>query len=316
MIKTLRSQSLAIAYMDEGPADAPVALLLHGWPDDAHGMAPIAMRMRRQGYRTVVPWLRGFGPTRFLFDHIIRDGRGVALAQDAIDLLDGLNITRCVVIGHDWGARAGYHLAAIAPKRLRALVTLGLGYSPNGRFETPGFAQARLWWYQWLMTTEGGSAKVREDPVGFARMQWETWSPGGWFSEADFAQTAESFLNPDWPAITLHGYRSRWQAEPVDPHYAKTQQRIEATDSLGVPTLMIVGREDGADLPERSEGKDECFTSGLRRIVLDGVGHFPAREAPDAVAEAINTFLSTFGARRSTGQVRPPREKARPAREK
>jgi len=289
-MKTQATELLQIAYLDSGPASAPVALMLHGWPDDPRGLTALAALLRAQGYRTVIPWLRGFGPTRFLAAETCRDGRGVALAQDAIDLLDGLRIDQCVVIGHDWGARAGYHLAALVPERVTALVTLGLGYAPNGRFQTPAFAQSRLWWYQWFMTTEGGANKVRKDPIGFARIQWETWSPNGWFEAAEFDRTAKSFENPDWVSITLHGYRSRWQQERVDPRYAEAQRRIESTAALNVPTLMVVGREDRADYAEESQGSMSCFPGGYRHRVLDAVGHFPAREAPERVAAEIDAF--------------------------
>lgn len=296
-MKHWTSDVLDIAYLDEGPADAPVALMLHGWPDDPTGLEALAGQLRAQGYRTVRPWLRGFGPTRFRSPDTLRDGRGVALAQDAIDLLDGLGIERCVVVGHDWGARAAYHLAALIPGRLDALVALSVGYAARGAFEVPDFAQARRWWYQWLMTTEGGAAKVREDPIGFARIQWDHWAPPGWFTEAEFARAAQSFRNPDWSAITLHGYRSRWQPEPTDPRYAGAQRRIEATTELNVPTLLVVGAQDGVDPPDQTEGLEKYFPAGYGRAVLDGVGHFPAREAPEAVAAAFRDFMAEHSPR-------------------
>jgi pimeloyl-ACP methyl ester carboxylesterase len=288
-MKTVKTDLLEIAYFDDGPADGWPVLLLHGWPDDAYGMKPVADYLNTRGFRAIVPWLRGFGPTRFRSHRTIRDGRSVALAQDAIDLLDALGIERCGVVGHDWGARAGYNLAALVPHRLIGLLTLGLTYTPNGKFEMPAFDQARLWWYQWLMTTEGGAQKVREDPVGFARMQWETWSPAGWFQEADFAQTAESFRNPDWVAITLHGYRSRWKEEPVDPRYDAQQATIERTSQLAVTTLMLMGCEDRADIAEDRLKRPRVHNP--RYETLEGVGHFPAREDTDNVANLAQNFL-------------------------
>lgn len=293
-IRTLATDVLDIGYLDSGEGDLPVALLLHGWPDDAHGMSPIAERLQARGFRTIVPWLRSFGPTRFREAETMRDGRAVAMAQDAIDLLDGLGVEGCLVVGHDWGARIGYALAALVPQRLQALVALGFGYSPNGKFKTPDFKQSRLWWYQWFMTTDGGAEKVRQDPVGFARIQWKTWSPEGWFTDGDFDRTAESFHNPDWPAITLHDYRSRWTEEPVDPRYAGLQAKIEATAAVEVPTMMIVGQEDRADYPEESAGREAFFPAGYARHVLEGVGHFPAREAPDEIGRLIADFLSDY----------------------
>jgi len=291
-MKRLTTDLLEITYRDEGHERGRIALLLHGWPDDPGGLSRLAENLHRQGYRTITPWLRGFGPTTFRHETTVRDGRGVALAEDAIALMDALDFDRFVVIGHDWGGRAGYHLAALYPARLTCLVTLGIGYSPFGRFDVPAFDQAQLWWYQWLMTTEGGAQAVRDDPVGFARRQWETWSPEGWFSEADFLDTARSFENPDWPAITLHAYRSRWRPELVDIRYDEAQTRIEATGALQVPTLMVIGEEDRADYPESSAGAERWFPLGLRRVILPGVGHFPAREAPEAVAQEIQGFAS------------------------
>jgi pimeloyl-ACP methyl ester carboxylesterase len=282
-MKTVQTELLDIAYFDDGPPDGDPVLLLHGWPDDAHGMLPLAQLLHAYGYRTIVPFMRGFGPTRFLHETTFRDGRGVALAQDAVDLLDALGIDRFFAIGHDWGARAGYHLAAIAPDRLRGLVTLGLAYAPGGVFAVPDFKQSRLWWYQWFMTTNGGVEKVYEDPRAFARILWDTWSPIDWYEDADFAKTAESFRNPDWLAITLHAYRSRWQQEPVDPRYRKAQTEIERMTRLAVKTVLIFGYDDNADTPP--DFRNRVFDDNYHYKVLPGMGHFLAREAPDQVRD-------------------------------
>lgn len=283
---------LEIASESGGPADGSPVLLLHGWPDDATAWHDVTPTLEAAGYRWVAPWLRGFGSTRFLSDETPRDGSGVALAQDALDLADALGWSRFAVVGHDWGGRAAYLMAALAPERVASITTLAIGYAPRGRFAVPSFAQSRLWWYQWFMTTEGGAAAVREDPIGFARLQWETWGPTGWFDEAAFGEVAESFRNPDWAAVTLHGYRSRWQAEPLDPRYGSLRDRIDATEILGVPALMIQGGADACDPANGSEDQQRYFTSGYRRLVLPDVGHFPAREAPVAVAEAVLAHLA------------------------
>ncbi|MEO7202197.1 MAG: alpha/beta hydrolase, partial [Candidatus Tumulicola sp.] len=240
-------------------------------------------------------FLRGFGPSRFLHQKTFRDGRGVALAQDAIHLLDLLAIQRCTVVGHDWGARAAYNLAAIAPHRLRAVIGLGLQYSPNGKFEISGFEQARLWWYQWFMTTDKGAERVRQDPAGFARMQWETWSPAGWFDEEDFSKTADSFFNSDWLAITLHAYRSRWKSEAVDARYDRQQSKIEQTGEIAVPLMTIVGSKDGADVVHEVDDREEYTKHNYELMVLEGIGHFPAREAPEIVAPLVHSFLKRRG---------------------
>jgi pimeloyl-ACP methyl ester carboxylesterase len=283
---------LEIAFLQAGEGLDKVALLLHGWPDDATTWLSVAERLSRAGIRTIMPWLRGFGQTRFLSASTCRDGRTEALAQDALDLMDALKVKRFSVIGHDWGARTAYALAAIAPERLETVTALSLGYSPRGAFPVPPFEQSRAWWYQWFMSVDRGADAVAEDPKGFARIQWETWSPQGWFDEAAFEAVARSFENPDWLAITLSSYRGRWREEPRDPRYDVLRQKIAATERLNVPTLMIQGAADGTVLAKSTEDKDRYFTGGYRRLVLDEIGHFPTREAPDAVADAILEHLS------------------------
>lgn len=170
------------------------------------------------------------------------------------------------------------------------IAALAIGYAPNGRFVTPGFQQARRWWYQWYMNHEGGAEKVHADPVGFARIQWDSWSPKGWYNETAFARTAESFRNPDWAAITLHGYRSRWLPEPVDPRYDRVAKAIAGTARLRVPTLMVQGAEDGCDPPAESAGDAAWFDGRYERVVLPGIGHFPAREAATRTLDALLKF--------------------------
>jgi pimeloyl-ACP methyl ester carboxylesterase len=289
---TIRTKLLDITYEDGGPADGPPVLLLHGWPDAPRSWAGVAQHLQAAGWRTIIPYLRGTAPTQFLDPTTPRVGSGVALAQDAIDLLDTLHLDRVAVVGHDWGARTAYTLAALFPERITAIAALALAYQPRGEFTLPGFAQARLFWYQWFQCTEAGAAAVREDPAGFARIQWDTWSPPGWFGEAEFATTAAHFGEPDWAAITLNAYRSRWlPGEATDPRYDALQQRLHNTEHLAVPTLMLQGAVDTCDSPSESEGLDPYFTEGYQRLVIEGVGHFPHREAPAQVAHAVLTHL-------------------------
>jgi len=285
---------LEIAYETGGPHDGPSVLLLHGWPDDVRGWRGIIPRLEQAGFRWIAPWLRGCGPTRFLADDTIRDGSAVALAQDAIDLMDHLRCAKFSVVGHDWGARVAYTLAALFPERLSSITTLALSYSPGGRFPTPSFEQSRRWWYQWFMTTDRGAEAVRGDPKGFSRVQWNTWSPSGWFDDAEFDATARSFENRDWTDITLNAYRSRWKAEPADERYAALRMRLAAVETLGTPALMIQGGADMCDPPSESDGQERYFTGGYRRTLLDGVGHFPAREAPNEVAREVLPHLKRF----------------------
>ncbi len=282
---------LDVAFECGGPESGPRVLLLHGWPDDVGGWGKITPALERAGVRWVAPWLRGFGATRFHSVDSLRDGSGVALAQDAFDVADALGWDAFAVIGHDWGGRAAYIMAALQPERLTAIGALAIGYAPRGRFAIPSFAQSRRWWYQWFMTVDGGAEAVRRDPIGFARIQWEGWSPPGWFSDREFEATADSFRNPDWVAITLHGYRSRWRQEVLDERYQPQREVVAATEKLSTPTLMIQGAEDRCDPPGESTDDSRYFTGGYRRVVVEGVGHFPAREAADRVAEEIVAHL-------------------------
>jgi pimeloyl-ACP methyl ester carboxylesterase len=286
------TELLDIGYESGGPQDGPAVLLLHGWPDDVRGWRGIVPALEQAGFRWAAPWLRGFGPTRFLSPDTVRDGSEVALAQDAIDLVDRLGWQRFSIVGHDWGARVAYTLAALCPERLPALVALALGYAPRGQFPTPRFEQSRRWWYQWFMTTERGAEAVRADPKGFARVQWDTWSPPGWFDETEFAATAASFDNADWSDITLHAYRSRWKPELSDARYTALRARLQSIATLNTPTLMIQGGADECDPPSESADQPRYFTGSYRRIVLDNIGHFPAREAPALVAREVVSHLT------------------------
>ncbi len=298
MPTTVRTEVLDISVEVTGPADGPPVVLLHGWPDAARGWRGVQVGLNEQGWRTIVPDLRGSGATRFRDAGTPRDGQAVALAQDALDLADTLGLGRIAVVGHDWGARAAYTLAALAPRRLTAIAALALAYQPRGSFTMPDFEQARAFWYQWLMFVDAGARAVREDPVGFARIQWDTWSPPGWFDDDEFAATAPAFTHPDWAAITLNAYRARFHAnEPRDPRYDDLRRRLAEVERIGVPTLMIQGGDDRCDEPAASADQAACFTGGYRRVVLDGVGHFPHREATAAVANLVADHLSVADGR-------------------
>jgi pimeloyl-ACP methyl ester carboxylesterase len=295
-LKTVLTKVLKIAYEEDGPPDGRPVVLLHGWPDAPRGWNAVAARLHANGWRTVVPYLRGSGPTRFLSSETPRVGSGIAMTQDAIDLADALRLDRFPVVGHDWGARIAYTLAACFPERITSIAALALAFQPGGRFTIPAFDQARRFWYQWFMCVDGGAAEIEADPVAFAQIQWETWSPAGWFDEREFAETARSFTNPDWPAITLNAYRSRWrEGEARDPAYDPLQQRLSEIETLSTPTLMIQGAADFCDAPSESEGLEAHFTGKYKRLLIDGVGHFPHREAPETAAEAILQHLRLHG---------------------
>jgi pimeloyl-ACP methyl ester carboxylesterase len=297
-MRTVSTELLEIAFEEDSPEEGSPVFLLHGWPDAPCGWDGVARGLRMAGWRTIVPYLRGSGETRFRNRDTPRVGAAVALAQDAIDLADKLGVERFAVVGHDWGARVAYVLAALFPERITALAALALGYQPRGLFKVPGFEQSRRFWYQWFLCLDGGVERVHEDAVGFARIQWETWSPQGWFNEAEFAETAKSFRNSDWVQITRNAYRSRWcEGEAWDSRYDAVQKRLGEIEVISRPTLMIQGAADLCDAPSESEGQDGYFTGGYERLLLEGVGHFPHREATNAVTDAVIRHLSQHGRR-------------------
>jgi pimeloyl-ACP methyl ester carboxylesterase len=297
-VELIETPILEIELDESGPSNGRPVLLLHGWPDSPRGWRPVASRLHERGWRTIAPTLRGTGSTRFRSPDTPRDGRGVALVADAIDLLDALELERVPIVGHDWGARAAYVLAAVAPQRVTAIAALALPYQPRGTFTIPPFGQARAFWYQWLMCVDAGARAVAADPIAFARIQWDTWSPPGWFDDDEFDATARSFTNPDWVAITLNAYRSRFlPGEARDPRYEPMARRLADVDQIATPTLMIQGADDRCDEPSGSVNQEQFFTGGYRRVLVDGVGHFPHREAPDEIARIIDGHLQATAAR-------------------
>lgn len=295
-LNSVRTSVLEIAFEDDGPRDGASVMLLHGWPDAPRGWNAVAKELQAAGYRTIIPYLRGLPPTRFLSEATPRFAAAVALAQDAIDLADALGLNRFAVVGHDWGARAAYTIAALFPQRLSAVAALSLGYQPRGIFKVPDFEQSKRFWYQWLLCIDGGVEAVKKDPIGFARIQWDTWSPSGWFDENEFAATSAGFSHPDWVEITLNAYRSRWvPGEQVDSHYDLLQQRLGEVERLSTPTLMIQGGSDYCDDPKESEGLEKFFSVRYDRLLLEGIGHFPHRERPMEVAEAVMCLLRDAG---------------------
>jgi pimeloyl-ACP methyl ester carboxylesterase len=284
----VETEVLQIEVQVDGPLNGRPVLLLHGWPDAPRGWRVMAEALQDAGYLTIIPALRGTGGTRFLSPETPRDAQPSALAQDAVDLMDALGVESAAVLGHDWGARAAYTMAALYPHRVSAIAALALAYQPRGVFTLPSFSQARAFWYQWFLCLDQGAAAVSREPIAFARMQWETWSPPGWYDGAEFAATAESFRNPDWVPVTLNAYRSRYLAgEARDARYDLLAMRLSEIEILSVPALMVQGAEDYCDQPASSDGLDQYFSRGYRRDVIEGIGHFPHREAPGLVAESV-----------------------------
>lgn len=292
-MKTIRTDVLEIAYLDGGPTEGKPLLFLHGWPESPVGFEQLSVRFHEAGFRTFAPFLRGFGTTRFLSSNTPRVAIPAALAQDAIDLMDRLGIDHCSVIGHDWGARTGYALAVLEPQRIDTLCAMAVAFHPRFAFQPPSYEQSRRFWYQFFMCSDKGRDRVTEDPIGFSRYQWETWGPEGWFSEEEFTNTAHAWNNADYAAITLNSYRSRWLVNELeDPHYREVQSKLNKAERIDVPTIMIQGGSDFCDPPSESTGLEQYFTQSYERLVIPGVGHFPHREAPDVVADAILTRLT------------------------
>jgi pimeloyl-ACP methyl ester carboxylesterase len=232
--------------------------------------------------------MRGCGSSVFLDPDTPRSGQTTALAQDAIDLLDHLGIAKVTLVGHDWGARAGYLVAALWPERVEKLVVASVGYETGIK---PGdqipVEQIHAYWYQWFFHSERGHEALKNNRRAFCHYIWHAWSPTMQFSEADFMRTAQSWDNPDWVDVVLHSYCFRWGAAPPDPRYAALEKQLEPQPKISVPTILLHGELDGASLVTSSEGREQYFSGPYERRVLAGVGHYVPREAPSALVDAI-----------------------------
>jgi pimeloyl-ACP methyl ester carboxylesterase len=285
-VQTVKTSKLEISFTEAGPSNGPVLLLLHGWPDDATTWDEVSPQLNAAGLRTLAPMLRGFGSTQFLPPSTQRSGNTAILALDALEMLDALAIEHCWVAGHDWGSNIAEMLAVGWPERIGRIAMLSTP-SRLGGLKTSPFWHARLQWYHWFQATKRGADAVRRDPKGFARIMWETWSPMGWFEDATFERVAQSFANPDWVDITLHSYQSRWDEAMPDPDSKWLDDKVKATPTLGIPSIYIQGEHDGVNPPATTESMADKYIGDFRRVVLDGVGHFPTREAPEQVASLL-----------------------------
>ena len=208
------------------------------------------------------------------------------LALDAIALMDALGIERFSVAGHDWGSNAAEALAVGWPKRVERLAMLSTPPRLGG-IPTPPFEQCQRQWYHWFQATDRGAEAVRADPKGFAHIMWLNWSPPGWFDEATFARTSQAWENPDWVDVTLHSYRARWDEAKPDPRSRRLEAKVKKTKVLSLPTLYVQGEVDGVNPPSASASTPEKFSGAFEFVQLPGVGHFPTREAPEALAEHL-----------------------------
>lgn len=285
----VRTQVLDIAYLEAGPADGPPAILLHGYPDDPLAYAAVAPILAARGFRVLMPWLRGYGETRFRDAATPRSGQQAALGADLRDFMDALAIPRAILGGYDWGGRAACVVAALWPERVTGLVS-AMGYNIQniaaaGRPAPP--EQELRYWYQWYFQTERGRAGLAAHRAALARMLWRMWSPDWAFSEAEFAATAPSFDNPDHVAVVIQSYRHRYGAAPGDPAYDALEARLAALPPIAAPAVVLHGASDGVTPAADPDAEAARFPLLRRRAVLARVGHFVPREAPEVFALAV-----------------------------
>ena len=294
---TVRTPTLEIAYQESGPRNGQPVILLHGWPSDVHDWDGVAPPLAAARCRVLVPWLRGFGPTRFLDPDASRSGQQGAMGTDLRDFMDALHIDRALLAGYDWGGRAACVVAALWPERVRGLVTIN-GYAIQNipRAGTPAdAAQEHRFWYQWYFHTERGRAGLARNRRDIARLLWAQWSPNWHFDEATFEAAALSFDNPDFVEVTIHSYRHRYGNAPGAPEYSDIEQRLAAQPLIPVPTVVLHGICDGVGPPEQSEKHSRFFSGPYDRKTIPVAGHFLSRETPEAVVEAV---LALTGRRR------------------
>lgn len=280
---------LNVGYVDIGPKNGQPVILLHGWPYDAHSFADVAPELARQGYRVIVPDLRGFGTTRFISADTPRNGQPSALAKDVVDLMDKLNIKQAVLAGYDWGARTADIVAALWPERVKALVSVS-GYLISsqqiGEKPLPPKAEQQ-WWYQFYFATPRGAAGYAQNTHDFAKLIWQQASPGWKFSDATFDVSAKSLENPDHVAVTLSNYRWRQGLEKGEAKYHVYEQKLAALPAISVPTITIEGDENGAPHPDPKAYASK-FTGKYQHLTFTGhIGHNPPQEAPQEFAKAV-----------------------------
>jgi pimeloyl-ACP methyl ester carboxylesterase len=284
-IKHVRTATLAIAYEESGEG-APV-ILLHGFPYDPRAFDEMLPLL--SGCRVIVPYLRGYGPTRFLSNDTMRSGEQAALGNDLNEMIQALGLTNTVLAGYDWGGRAACIVAALWPERVRGLVTCG-GYNMHdvaGSAKPASAEQEHRYWYQYYFHTERGRAGLTENRRGIAKLLWKLWSPNWKFDDATFERTAGSFDNPDFVDVVIHSYRVRYGYVPGDPALAAIERRLAAKPLIGVPAITLQGEAPGTTPPETSAGHARFFTGPYARRTIPLVGHNVPQEAPRETARAV-----------------------------
>jgi pimeloyl-ACP methyl ester carboxylesterase len=293
--RTVQTAVLEIAYEESGPAQGFPIILLHGFPDDVRAWDGVAPPLVKAGHRVLVPYLRGYGPTRFRDAAAPRMAEQAAIGQDLVDFADALGLTQFAVSGYDWGGRAAAIAAALHPDRVRAAVLIGGSTIQNTVAPSPpGAPEAeRALWYQWYFNTERGRAGLEANRRGICRLLWETWSPTWHFTDETFNRTAVSFDNLDFVSVVIHSYRHRIRNAPGEPRFLEVEKKLAERPKIQVPSITLYGADDtlGRPAPEASPAERASFANLVARRVIAGAGHFMPREKPDAVSGALLELL-------------------------
>jgi pimeloyl-ACP methyl ester carboxylesterase len=288
-LKQIDAGVLSVGYAEAGPADGPPVILLHGWPYDIHSYVDVAPLLASAGYHVIVPYLRGYGSTRFLSSETVRNGQPSALAVDITALMDALKIEKATIAGYDWGARTANIIAALWPERCKAMVSVSgylIGSQEAGKMPLPPKAELQ-WWYQYYFATERGRLGYDKYRHDFAKLIWQIASPKWDFDDATFDRSAVAFDNPDHVAIAVHNYRWRLGLAEGEPKYDDLEKRLAAAPVIAVPTITLEGDANGAPHPEPSSYAKMFSEKYSHRTIKGGIGHNLPQEAPQAFADAV-----------------------------
>lgn len=288
-LRRIEAGVLEVAYHESGPADGPPVLLMHGFPYDIHTYAEVAPILAAQGCRTIVPYMRGYGGTRFLSADTPRSGEQAAFGADLLALLDALEIERAVLAGYDWGGRAACVVAALWPERCAGLVSLNSYNIQNiARAMEPDTPEnEHSLWYQYYFHSERGRAGLRKDRKAIARLLWKLWSPTWRFDDATFERSAAAFDHPDFVEVVIHSYRHRFGLVTGDPAYADIDRQLAAQPVIRVPAITFDGIDDGVRPPADASAHAPRFSGPRSHRLVPGAGHNLPQEAPRAFADAV-----------------------------
>ena len=288
-LKQIDAGVLSVGYAEAGPANGPPVILLHGWPYDIYSFVDVAPLLASAGYRVIVPYVRGYGSTRFLSSTTFRNGQPSAVAVDLIDLMDALKIQRAILAGFDWGARTANIVAALWPERCKAMVSVSgylIGSQEAGKIPLPPEAEFQ-WWYQFYFATERGRAGYDKNRHDFAKLIWRLASPKWNFDDATFDRSAASFENPDHVSIVIHNYRWRLALAEGEPKFADLDMRLAAAPVITVPTITLEGDANGAPHLDPNAYAKQFSGKYSHRTITGGIGHNLPEEAPQAFAQAV-----------------------------